>query len=33
MSAAREEILGRIRAALGDVPAAETADDVIVKRN
>jgi L-lactate dehydrogenase complex protein LldG len=33
MSAAREEILRRIRGALGDVPAAETADDVVVTRD
>jgi L-lactate dehydrogenase complex protein LldG len=32
MSAAREEILSRIRGALGDVPAAETPDDVVVTR-
>jgi L-lactate dehydrogenase complex protein LldG len=33
MSAAREEILSRIRGALGDVPAAETSDDVVVTRD
>lgn len=32
VSAAREEILGRIRRALGDVPADERADDVPVTR-
>ena len=32
MSAAREEVLGRVRAALGDVPAAERAQDVPVPR-
>ena len=32
MSAARDEILGRIRAALDDVPAAESAADVTVAR-
>lgn len=32
MSTAREEILGRIRTALRDVPAGETADDVSVAR-
>ncbi len=33
MSAAREEILRRVRSALGDVPAAERADDVPVGRD
>jgi L-lactate dehydrogenase complex protein LldG len=33
MSAAREEILSRIRGALGDVPAAETPADVVVTRD
>jgi L-lactate dehydrogenase complex protein LldG len=33
MSAAREEILGRIRAALPDVPAGERPDDVAVPRD
>jgi L-lactate dehydrogenase complex protein LldG len=33
MSAAREEILRRIRGALGDVPAAETPEDVVVTRD
>jgi L-lactate dehydrogenase complex protein LldG len=33
VSAAREEILSRIRGALGDVPAAETPDDVVVTRD
>jgi L-lactate dehydrogenase complex protein LldG len=33
MSAARAEILSRIRGALGDVPAAETPDDVLVTRD
>jgi L-lactate dehydrogenase complex protein LldG len=33
MSAARDEILRRIRRALGDVPAAETADDLVVTRD
>ena len=33
MSAAREEILRRIRGALGDVPTAETADDLVVTRD
>jgi L-lactate dehydrogenase complex protein LldG len=33
MSAAREEILHRIRRALADVPAAETADDLVVTRD
>ncbi len=33
MSAAREEILGRLRAALADVPAAETPEDVPVARD
>jgi L-lactate dehydrogenase complex protein LldG len=33
MSAAREEILSRIRGALGDVPAAETPGDVVVTRD
>ena len=32
MSAARDEILGRIRSALRDVPEAETPDDVAVAR-
>ena len=32
MSAAREEILARVRSALRDVPAAETADEVDVAR-
>ena len=33
MTGAREEILGRIRDALGDVPAAETPEDVAVARD
>ncbi len=33
MSSAREEILARVRAALGDVPTAERADDVTVARD
>jgi L-lactate dehydrogenase complex protein LldG len=33
MSAARDEILSRIRGALVDVPATETPDDVVVTRD
>jgi L-lactate dehydrogenase complex protein LldG len=33
MSAARDEVLGRIRAALADVPAGERPDDVAVARD
>lgn len=33
MSAARDEILRRVRASLADVPAAETSDDVAVVRD
>jgi L-lactate dehydrogenase complex protein LldG len=33
VTTAREEILGRVRAALGDVPAGERAHDVVVARD
>jgi L-lactate dehydrogenase complex protein LldG len=33
MSAARDEVLGRVRAALGDVPAEERPEDVAVARD